>query len=64
VPYAEKALLAMQQMLGMRVHPVLEPLYKQLEELKRKAGDEEGGQPRAEREAVAQSPCHPPCGRL
>lgn len=42
VPYAERALGAMQQMLGMRVHPVLEPLYKQLEDLKRKSGDTEG----------------------
>ena len=43
MPYAEKALGAMQQMLGMRVHPVLEPLFNQLMDLKRKAGDAEGG---------------------
>jgi hypothetical protein len=43
VTYVEKVLLAMQQKLGMRGHPALDPLHKQLEELKRKAGDAAGG---------------------
>jgi hypothetical protein len=41
--WAEKALSGMQGVVGVKVHPLLQPFFDAVQELKKKAGESAGG---------------------